>query len=127
MPILKIKKMKEFLLIIRTEGDHMESLTAGQQQQHIQKMQGYIGNLMKENKLQGAQPLSMEGKIISGSKGAFKDGPFNETKEVIAGYFLISANSLEEAINIAKANPIFEDGKDVRIEVRPIKTIEGIN
>jgi len=41
--------------------------------------------------------------------------------------FLILANDLEEAINIAKANPIYEDRLKARIEVRPIKTVEGIN
>lgn len=115
------------MLLIRTQGDHLENLSPEQQQQHVQKVQGYIGKLMNEGKLKGAQPLTMEGKIISGSKGALKDGPFNETKEVIAGYFLIAANDLNEAIEIAKANPVFEDGTDARIEVRPIKIMEGIN
>jgi hypothetical protein len=69
----------------------------------------------------------MEGVIISGTAGKLKDGPFNETKEVIAGYFLVQANSIEEAIQIAKANPVFEDGTGARIEVRPIKVMEGIN
>ena len=82
---------------------------------------------MEKGQLKGAQPLTMEGRIISGTKGALKDGPFNETKEVVAGYFLISANSFDEAMEIAKDNPIFEEGQNIRIEVRPIKTIEGIN
>ena len=119
--------MKEFMLIIRTQGDHLAALPADQQQQHLQKVMNYIGGLMKSEKLNSAQPLEMEGTIISGNKGKFKDGPFNETKEVIAGYFLIKANNLQEAIEIAKANPVLEDGTDSRIEVRPIKIMEGIN
>ena len=119
--------MKEFMLLIRTEGDHLAVLSPEQQQQHLQKVMGYIGNLMKEGKLKGAQPLEMQGKIISGSKENLKDGPFNETKEVIAGYFHILAKDLNEAIAIAKANPVFEDGTGARIEVRPIKVMEGIN
>jgi hypothetical protein len=50
----------------------------------------------------------------------------NETKEVIAGYFLIEANDLKEAIDIAKANPVLED-ENARIEVRPVRKMEGIN
>lgn len=118
--------MKEFLLLIRTQGDHMESLTPEQRQQHVQKAQQYIGTLLEKGQLKGAQPLGMEGRIISGTPGSLKDGPFNETKEVIAGYFLISANDLDEAMQIARVNPVFEE-PNIRIEVRPIKTIEGIN
>ena len=118
--------MKEFLLIIRTQGDHMANLSPEQQKEHVKKFQGYIGNLMKDEKLKGAQPLEMEGRIISGTKNAFKDGVYNETKEVIAGYFLITAKDLDEAIEIAKANPILEE-EDARIEVRPIKKMECIN
>jgi hypothetical protein len=68
----------------------------------------------------------MQGTIITSPKGKLKDGPFNETKEVIAGYFLIEANDLAEAIAIAKQNPVLDNAK-ARIEIRPVKTMEGIN
>ena len=87
-------------------------------------MRTYIGNLTKDAKLKSAQPLVREGKIISGSKGAWKEGPFNETKEVIVGYYHILAEDLDDAIAIAKGNPEFEYGTTARIEVRPIKTKE---
>jgi hypothetical protein len=119
--------MKEFMLLIRTEGDHLETLSPAQQQQHIEKVMNYMGDLMKSGKLKSAQPLEMEGVILSGTGGKLKDGPFNETKEVIAGYFLIQANDLKEAIQIAGKNPVFEVGAGARIEVRPVKVIEGIN
>lgn len=115
------------MLLIRTEGDHLASLSAEQQQQHLQKVMNYMGGLMKSGKLKSAQPLEMEGALISGTKGKLKDGPYNESKEVIAGYFLIQAKDLAEATQIARENPVFEDGMNARIEVRPIKVMEGIN
>jgi len=118
--------MKQFLLLIRTEGDHLETLSTEDQKAHVQRVGDYIGKLMQEGKLQSAQPLEMEGTIITSPKGKLKDGPFNETKEVIAGYFLIEANDLTEALEIAKANPVLED-ENARIEIRPIKKMEGIN
>jgi hypothetical protein len=120
-------KMKQYLLLIRTQGDHLNNLSPQQQQQHLEKVMQYMGGLTKSGKLKGAQPLEMEGAIIAGEKGRLKDGPYNETKEVIAGYFLIEANDLEEAKRIARENPVFEDGTNARIEVRPIKVMEGIN
>jgi hypothetical protein len=119
--------MKEFMLLIRTEGDHLNMLSPEEQQKHLEKVMAYMGGLMKSGKLKSAQPLEMEGHIISGPKGKLKDGPYNESKEVIAGYFLVEAKDLNEAMEIAKANPVFEDGTGARIEVRPIKIMEGIN
>jgi hypothetical protein len=119
--------MKEFMLLIRTEGDHLLTLSAEEQQQHIQKVMVYIEDLMKAGKLKSAQPLELESVIISGTKGKLKDGPFNESKEVIAGYFLILAKDIKEATEIGKRNPVFESATNARIEVRPIKVLEGIN
>jgi hypothetical protein len=120
-------KMKEFMLLIRTEGDHLAALSPEEQQKHLQKVMTYIEELMKAGKLKSAQPLEMEGAIISSAKGKLKDGPFNESKEVIAGYFLILAKDMEEAIQIGRNNPMFELATTGRIEVRPIRVIEGIN
>ena len=118
--------MKQFLLLVRTEGDHLDDLSPAEQKQHLEKVGGYIGKLMEQGKLKSAQPLEMEGKIITTTKGKLKDGPFNETKEVIAGYFLIEAKDMDDALSIAKANPVLEY-PSARIEVRPIKKMEGIN
>jgi hypothetical protein len=116
--------MKEFMLLIRNEMGHHESLSPEQQQEFLKKSMVYIDNLMKKGKLKGAQPLPRQGKMISGSKGTWKEGPFNETKEVIVGYYHILARDMDEAIAIAKGNPEYEYGTTARIEVRPIKTTE---
>ena len=71
-----------------------------------------------------AQPLVREGKIISRINGAWIAQPFNDTKEVIVGYYHILAKDMDEAIAISKANPEFEYGTSARIEVRPIKVKE---
>lgn len=118
--------MQEFMIFIKTEGDHLADLSPEQQQAHVQKIGQYIGGLMESGKLKSAQPLDMGGAIIHGNKGTFKDGPFNESKEVIVGYFHITAQNLEEAAEIAKANPMFHDAQGT-IEVRPIKQMQGIN
>jgi hypothetical protein len=68
--------------------------------------------------------LSREGKMISGRPGAFKDGPYNESKEIIVGYYHIIAKDMDEAIAIGQGNPEFAYVKGARIEVRPIKTVE---
>jgi hypothetical protein len=59
------------------------------------------------------------GKVVT-SEGA-TDGPFAETKEVVGGFMIISAQSLEEAIQVARACPgVVMPGSSV--EVREIHT-----
>jgi len=116
--------MKEFMLLIRNEIDHQASWSPEKTEQFLKECSVYIGDLTKRGKLKSAQPLVKEGKIISGSKDAWKDGPFNETKEVIVGYYHIVATDIDEAAEIAKENPEFKYGVTARIEIRPIKVKE---
>jgi hypothetical protein len=119
--------MKEFMLLVRSEPDHLWNLSPEEKQKHVEKVIVYMEDLMKSGKLKSAQPLENEGVIVSGRHGKLKDGPFNESKEVIAGYYLILAKDLNEAIQIARNNPVFDESPNARMEVRPIKLMEGIN
>ena len=116
--------MKEFLLLIRTEGDVWTSLSPKQLQEHIEKGTSYIGNLIKEGKLKSAAPLDKGSRIVTDNNGIITDGPFNEAKEVIAGYFHIVARDVQEAVEIAKTNPIFTD-IPTKIEVHLLKAVGG--
>src|SRR5664279_154944 len=116
--------MKDFLLIIRTEGSVWSDLSPEQLQKHIEHGTAYIGNLMKEGKLKNANPIDKGSRIITETDGIIKDGPFNESKEVIAGYFHILAKDIDEAVAIARANPIFMD-IPTKIEVHPMMPVGG--
>ncbi len=118
--------MKEFMLFISAEGDPMASLSAAQKQQHVQKVGAYIKGLVENGQMKAAQPLEMAGVKISKKGSTFIDGPFNESKEVITGYYHILAKDLEQAKEIAQADPRFNDGHWT-IEIRPIMKVEGIN
>jgi hypothetical protein len=48
------------------------------------------------------------------------DGPFAETKELIAGFWIIQAKSLEEAVEWARRAPNPHFGGDTNIEVRQV-------
>ncbi len=116
--------MKEFMLLIRNEIDHQAKWPPEKTEQFLKKCEVYISNLTKAGKLKSAQPMVREGTMLSGSNGAWKEGPFNEAREVIVGYYHILAEDLNDAIAIAKGNPEFEYGTTARIEVRPIKMKE---
>lgn len=114
------------MLFIQSTGNPVARMSPDEQQHHVQKVGAFIENLAKQGNLKDAQPLEMQGVVVSGKKGALTDGPFNESKEVIAGFYHLLANDLEEAVVIAKSDPRFED-EGWRIEVRPIMKVEGIN
>ncbi len=116
--------MKEFVLLIRNEIDHQASWPPEQHSEFLRKCEVYIGTLKKEGKLISAQPLVREGKMVSGRKGSWKEGPFNDTTEVIVGYYHVLADDLHDAIAIARRNPEFEYGTTARVEVRPVKMKE---
>jgi hypothetical protein len=76
--------------------------------------------------LTGLQPSSKGARVqFSGGKVTVVDGPFAETKELIAGYWLINVKSREEAIDWAKRapNPYGPDGEG-HIEIRQLFELE---
>lgn len=116
--------MKEFMLYIRNRVDHLSHLSTDENQQFLKACEHYINNLKKEGKLRSAQPLVKEGKIISRANDDWKAVPFNESDEIMVGYYHVLAENIEDAIEIAKQNPEFAYTNTARIEVRPIKMKE---
>lgn len=70
--------------------------------------------------LAGLQPSSKGARIkFSGGKRSVVDGPFTESKELIAGYWIIQVKSREEALEWAKRAPNpYGEGQEGEIEVR---------
>ena len=58
---------------------------------------------------------------VRNGKTAFTDGPFSETKELLAGFYLIEAKDLNEALAIAARIPPAKYGS---IEVRPVRRLD---
>ena len=78
----------------------------------MQRMGKFAGELIQAGKLKGGAPLMPEaqGKRIRkrGGKLVVTDGPFAETKEVIGGFFIVEADSKEEALEVASRCPAAE-------------------
>jgi hypothetical protein len=74
--------------------------------------------------MEGLHPSSKGARIkFSGAKRTVVDGPFAETKELIAGYWLWQVNSMEEAIEWAKRCPN-PTGAESEIEIRQVFEME---
>jgi hypothetical protein len=87
----------------------------------LTKMGKYNEQLVKAGVMLAGDGLkaSSQGKRVkfSGEKRTIIDGPFAETKELIAGYWMWQVRSLEEAVEWLKRAP-FDGGEEV--EIRPV-------
>ncbi len=92
----------------------------------IGEMGQFAGQLAQEGKMRGGAPLHPveEGARIRIRDGeaSVTDGPFTETKEIIAGFFLIDCESREEAIELAVKCPHARAGL---VEVRQVIPMGG--
>jgi hypothetical protein len=70
---------------------------------------------------EGLHPSSKGVRVrFSGSDRKVIDGPFSETKELVAGYWLIEVSSLDEAIEWVKRVPNPAEGQEGEIEIRQV-------
>jgi len=79
----------------------------------------WIGELSKRGQFKGGDPLEPGGKQVKGKKKTVVDGPFAEAKDLIGGYLLVTADSLDDAAELARGCPSLE--LDGTVEVRPIR------
>jgi hypothetical protein len=99
------------------------------EEQLIAAMADYHEQLMKAGVLldaSGLQPSSKGWRIqYSGGQRKVVDGPFAETKELIAGYTIIQARSREEALEWTRRFPApFGEGEQGEIEVRQLYELD---
>jgi hypothetical protein len=74
---------------------------------------------------EGLHPSSKGARVhFSGAKRTVVDGPFAETKELVAGYWLWECKSLKEAIEWVKKCPNPMPGEDSDIEIRQVYEAE---
>ena len=70
---------------------------------------------------EGLKPSSQGARVrFAGDKRIVTDGPFAETKELIAGFWLWKVNSMQEAIDWVKRCPNPMPGHESEIEIRPV-------
>jgi hypothetical protein len=109
----------EYLVISRGQWD--QDVSPEEIQGAIDRFYVWHDRLVAEGRMKAGQRLAREGKIVS--KRSVTDGPYAESKEMIGGYWFILAESLEEAAEIAAANPCLACG--LVSEIRPIESVRA--
>lgn len=108
----------EYLFVIWEGGQDAE---LSDRNDVMGEMMGYVTGLLGDGTLTGGSPLhpASEARTVRArsDRVIVTDGPYTETKEVIGGYFVIDAGSLDEAVRIAERCPAAAYGG---VEVRQI-------
>jgi hypothetical protein len=116
-----------FMMIVKASKDSEAGKMPDEKM--ISAMTAYNEELQKAGVLRdltGLQPSSKGARVrFSGAKRTVVDGPFAETKELIAGYWLIEVKSRQEAIDWALRAPNpHGEGAEAEIEVRQLFELE---
>ena len=91
-------------------------------------MQKYNEEAVKAGVLLAAEGLTARSKgarvRFNGDERTVIDGPFTETKELVAGFSIIQAKSLEEAIEWVKLAPNVSPNGEAEVEIRKLMDVE---
>ncbi len=111
-----------FMIIVKADKDSEAGVLPSTEL--LAEMGKYNEELVKAGVLlagEGLQPSSKGARVkFSGSKRIVRDGPFAETKELIAGFWLIQVKSKQEAIEWVKRAPNPMPGTESEIEIRQV-------
>jgi hypothetical protein len=113
--------MSEFVYLFRI-GAAEQREAMGTPERARQSMQVWLA-WMRDLEAKGhikhpGQPLDPGGKVVRGSQRAITDGPYVEVKDLVAGFIIIEARDLAQAVELSTGCPMLDGGGSV--EVRPV-------
>jgi hypothetical protein len=88
----------------------------------IEKFYAWYSRHVETGRFKPGSRLTTEAALVS-KAGIATDGPFSEAKEVVGGYWLITARTLREAAGVAAENPCVQLG--LRFEIRPLEAVRA--
>ncbi len=107
--------MKDFLFLVWVKPEDLGQETPEMRQKGVLAIKNYMEMLHQSGQLVSADPVDHTGKIVAA--GQVDEGPNLPAGQMVGGYFLLKANSMDKAIELAKANPLTKQHK---IEIREI-------
>ena len=116
--------MPNYMLLLHEQPMDYSQFSPEQIEAVIGEYIAWRKKIEADGKYVGSDKLKDEGgRHLVGTNGDFRvtDGPYAEAKEVIGGYYTISANDYEEAVEISRSCPHLKYGG--RIELREVESL----
>ena len=112
--------MAEYLYLFR--GGELPNNSPEHMQRHMEQWRAWIGALAKQGKFKAGDPLEQGGRTLTGRGKTVTDGPYAEAKDLVGGYLIVTASSLDDATEMARGCPIFDANGSV--EVRTVRKMD---
>ena len=120
--------MRVMVIVKATKNSETGALPNEEMHKMLTEMGKFNEQLVKAGVMlagEGLQPSSRGKRVkFSGSKRTVIDGPFSETKELVAGFWLWKVKSMEEALEWVKRCPDCMPGEESELEIRPVHEFE---
>jgi hypothetical protein len=117
--------MRVMVMIKATEQSEAGEMPS---EELLTQMTGFNEQLVKAGVMLGGDGLHPSSKGVrvafSGSERKVIDGPFAETKELLAGYWVWQVRSIDEAIEWVKRIPNPDEGVEAEVEIRPVFEVD---
>ena len=117
----------QYLLLVYTDADLMAQLPPEQFEAEMRECLQHSDELTRQGRLLGFQqltpPATARSVRLRNGRTTVLDGPFAETKEMLAGFNLVEAESMEEAVRMAQELPWIRYGS---VEVRQVGDIAAM-
>lgn len=110
--------MKEFMMIFLGADYQSIGLSPEESQQRMQMWMDWVGQLTTDGNYVEGRPLLPATTRMTGDPAIATDGPFVEAKELIGGYFIVKANTLEDVKAMAKGFPDYD--LEGTVEIREV-------
>ncbi len=111
--------MEEFIVFFRLDILTKDRQPSPEQLEiYMKQYHEWVGGIAAQNKFLGGKGLSPDGKVLK-FDNVITDGPYVDIKESIAGFIMIRAKDLDEAVQLSKGCPMLK-GKGNSVEVRRI-------
>ncbi|HWD94711.1 MAG TPA: YciI family protein [Verrucomicrobiae bacterium] len=109
---------KSEYMMLFTSSEWYNEVSPAEAKKISEQAKAWFEGLMEKGCVKGGHGLGRSGTRVTAKTGrVISDGPYPESKEAVGGYMIVEAESLEEAIAMAKTNPTIAHGTTV--DVRP--------
>lgn len=112
--------MGKYMIVLRGHPSEWKKISENQQSEIIQKYMAWVEKLKAENLFRSGSELHpVYRDVRSVNNKVVVDGPFPETKEVLTGYFIVTADTLDAAVEVSKGCPALTHGDWLQVYEMP--------
>lgn len=112
----------KYLCLVYSEEGRLHSLPDSPEDSECQAYAEAVAGSGRMLAAEALEPVAQARTVrVRGGRETTSDGPFSETKEQLAGFYLIEADDMTQALAVAAGIPAARVGS---VEVRPVRTLQ---